>query len=188
MVAFEDMFVGIVNSPSTIISSDITDSAVTIPVIQLGVFPDAPNLATIGSGETAETIHYAAKSAASGSGNLTGVTREYDKSGTYGAKSSWNAGDSIRRWITFKDFKSLQDNITALNNPTGTSSATFQLESGSSGSKLKNDSGELQARNAADDAYADFRALSFYGDGSNLTGVGSAAASSLTGLSTTTPE
>jgi len=63
----------------------------------------------------------------------------------------------------------------------GTSSSTFQIDDDDTGPKLKNVAGELQARNAADGAYADFRALSLYGDGSNLTGVGSAAASSLTG-------
>ena len=62
----------------------------------------------------------------------------------------------------------------------GTSSSTFQIDDDDTGPKLKNVAGELQARNAADDNYADFRALSLYGDGSNLTGVGSTAASALT--------
>ena len=66
------------------------------------------------------------------------------------------------------------------NTDTGTTNAVFQLESGSFGANIKNLAGELQARVAADDAYADFRANSLYGDGSNLTGVGSATASALT--------
>lgn len=40
---------------------------------------------------------------------------------------------------------------------TGTTNTTFQLNSGSSGVKLKDSSGELQARNSADNAYADAR-------------------------------
>ncbi len=63
---------------------------------------------------------------------------------------------------------------------TGTPETTFQIDDDNSGPKLKNSAGEMQIRNAADDAYADLRALSFYGDGSNLTGVGAAAASALT--------
>jgi len=47
----------------------------------------------------------------------------------------------------------------------GTSSSTFQIDDDDTGPKLKNVAGELQARNAADGAYADFRALSLYGDG-----------------------
>ncbi len=62
----------------------------------------------------------------------------------------------------------------------GTPSATFQLEFGNDGAQIKNSAGELQARNAADDAYANFRALYLYGDGSNLTGIGASAATALT--------
>lgn len=46
--------------------------------------------------------------------------------------------------------------------------------------KIRNNSNTLEARNAADDAYVDFRALSLYGDGSNLTNVGAAEATALT--------
>lgn len=63
---------------------------------------------------------------------------------------------------------------------TGTPETTFQIDDDNSGPKIKNSAGELQARNAADDAFANFRALSFYGDGSNLTGVGATAATALT--------
>lgn len=42
---------------------------------------------------------------------------------------------------------------------TGTTNATFQLHSGSSGVKLKNSAGEFQVRNSADNAYASIRAL-----------------------------
>lgn len=44
------------------------------------------------------------------------------------------------------------------NTDTGTTSATFQIDSGNSGPKLKNNSLVLEARNAADGAYADFKA------------------------------
>lgn len=42
---------------------------------------------------------------------------------------------------------------------TGTTNTTFQLNSGSSGFKIKDSSGEAQVRNAADNAYANLRVL-----------------------------
>ena len=63
---------------------------------------------------------------------------------------------------------------------TGTPETTFQIDDDNTGPKLKNSAGEMQVRNAANDAYADLRASLFYGDGSNLTGVGAAAATALT--------
>lgn len=44
------------------------------------------------------------------------------------------------------------------NTDTGTTSPTFQLDSGNTGARIKNNTGILEARNAADNAYADFRA------------------------------
>lgn len=43
------------------------------------------------------------------------------------------------------------------NTDTGTTSATFQIDSGGAGPKVKNVSGEIQLRNAADSAFADLR-------------------------------
>jgi hypothetical protein len=51
------------------------------------------------------------------------------------------------------------------NTDTGTTATTFQLDSGGSGPKLKNSSGELQVRNAADSAFADLRANNIYVNG-----------------------
>jgi len=68
----------------------------------------------------------------------------------------------------------------AQNTDTGTTQTTFQIDSGNNGPKVRNNAGVLEARNAADNAYVDFRALSYYGDGSNLTGVGVAQATALT--------
>lgn len=46
----------------------------------------------------------------------------------------------------------------AQNTDTGTTAQSFQIHSGSSGPRIKNNSLVLEARNAADNAYADFRA------------------------------
>jgi len=55
----------------------------------------------------------------------------------------------------------------AQNTDTGTSSQTFQI--GSSGPKLKNNSGELQVRNSADTDYADLRVKNLYVEGTTTT-------------------
>jgi predicted ABC-type ATPase len=44
--------------------------------------------------------------------------------------------------------------IHTQNTDTGTTSTTFQVDSDNTGPKIKNNSGVLEARNAADDAYA----------------------------------
>lgn len=112
------MYPGFTNSPSTTLTGDITDSDTTIPVAELSVFPAAPNLAVIGTGEDAETILYTGKSAVSGGGNLTGVTREIDKqtvgTTTTGEKLSWVTGDVIGRNFTHLDMYALQTNIDLL--------------------------------------------------------------------------
>lgn len=55
------------------------------------------------------------------------------------------------------------------NTDTGTTSATFQLQSGSSGVKLKNDSGVFQVRNAADNDYANIRVKDLIVEGTTTT-------------------
>ena len=74
MTTLENMYTGMVNSPQTTLSSGIDATAATVAVANLEVFPDGPGEATIGTDETAETIYYASKSAASGAGNLQGVS------------------------------------------------------------------------------------------------------------------
>lgn len=108
------MYSGVVNSPTTTLYADITDSATTIPVNELGVFPAAPNIATIGTDVTAETVLYTGKSATDGSGNLTGVTREWNKTGTYGAKKAWVSGELIGRNFGAYDADTFKANIEDL--------------------------------------------------------------------------
>lgn len=110
-----------VNSPTTTLSSSITNVATTIPVVELGVFAAAPNVAVIGFGIDAETIRYTGKSSASGTGNLTGVTRAYDTAGTYGAAKEWASGTRIYNGVTAErhnkiraNFEQHQSDITTL--------------------------------------------------------------------------
>jgi hypothetical protein len=108
-MTFATHYPGCVNSPETTLTGDIADNAVTIPVADLGVFPDAPNLAVLGSLDDAETILYTGKSAMTGAGNLTGVTREFE-----GAAKAWVTGDPIARNFTNYDLTALQGDIITL--------------------------------------------------------------------------
>jgi len=99
------MYPGMVNSPVTMVFVDINSSQNTITVTDGSRLPDAPNLATIGSEENAETILYSGKSG----NNLTGVTR-----GFQGVARSWSAGTPIGRMFTAYDYDTLRTNLTPL--------------------------------------------------------------------------
>jgi len=98
----QTMYEGIVNSPTTFLDGDIDATQTTIPVIDATKLPDAPNQATIGVTENAETILYTGKS-----GNiLTGCTRGFE-----GVASIWNSGSIIGRNFTNYDYSSLVSNV-----------------------------------------------------------------------------
>lgn len=108
------MYKGFTNSPDTVITTTLNSAVTTIPVLDLSVFLPGPNLATLGTGIDSETILYTAKSAGSGPGELTGCTRAFDVTGTFGAAKSWAIGTPIARIITRYDYDALVDNITGL--------------------------------------------------------------------------
>lgn len=91
------------NSPQTELSAAITDTATTISVTNAAVLPAGPNMATIGSDETAETILYSAVSGNS----LTGVTRGF--SGT--TAKTWSAGAKVARYLTSYDVEAFRLNL-----------------------------------------------------------------------------
>lgn len=96
------MYPGMVNSPLTSLIAAIDDTQNTIEVTDGSKLPDAPNLATIGGGENAETVLYTGKS-----GNtLTGVTR-----GFQGIARAWSAGTQIGRFFTEYDYAAMKMNI-----------------------------------------------------------------------------
>jgi len=96
------MFPGIPNSPSTTLSNDITNSQTTITVTDPSKLPSAPNEATIGTGEDAETILYTGKSG----NDLIGCTRGFE-----GTAKAWVSGTSIGRNFTNYDYSSIIANI-----------------------------------------------------------------------------
>jgi hypothetical protein len=104
------MYPGKVNSPATTLSEGFTSGDNHIHVTELGNFPTAPNIAVIGSGTDAVTYLYTGKSAATGSGTLTGV------SDIEGTDKNWNSGEIIARNFTCYDNDTFIDNITAAPN------------------------------------------------------------------------
>lgn len=57
-----EMFPAVANSPATELTAALTDIATTVSVLDASKLPDAPNIATIGVDESAETIKYTGKS------------------------------------------------------------------------------------------------------------------------------
>lgn len=99
------MYKGIAFSPKTTITEDINAGSTVIKVADASVFPEAPNLATIGTDEDAETILYSAKSGDS----LSGCTR-----GVEGTAKSWSSGALIARNFTAVEYGYIVDNIKQL--------------------------------------------------------------------------
>ncbi|ERI10884.1 sialidase family protein [Aneurinibacillus aneurinilyticus] len=99
------MYPAIVNSPLTELVADIDDTQDSIEVKDGSKLPDAPNLATLGGGEDAETIHYTEKN-----GNiLSGVTR-----GFQGVSQAWINGTQVGRFFTEYDYAALTNNVEEL--------------------------------------------------------------------------
>lgn len=103
-MALQEMFPAVANSPATELSAAITDIQTTITLLDASKLPDAPNIATIGVDESAETVRYEGKS-----GNtLTGVTRGFN--GT--AAKAWAIGVGVARYFTAYDVDALRENVT----------------------------------------------------------------------------
>lgn len=94
------LYPGIAFSPQTVLADNIGAADTIIPVADVSCFPDGPNLATIGTDETGETVFYAAKTADALSGCLRGVE---------GEARAWMAGEPIGRNFTAKDHNDLID-------------------------------------------------------------------------------
>lgn len=114
------LYPGMVNSPSTTLTSSIDDDDTTIAVAELSVFPSADNIAVIGDEdeESPETIKYTGKSAASGAGNLTGVERAFQ-----GTAKEWPADTQIARKFTEYDYDAICDNIVGHDHTGGAGAA-----------------------------------------------------------------
>lgn len=103
-MALQEMFPAVANSPATELSAAITDIQTTITLLDASKLPDAPNIATIGVDESAETVRYEGKSG----NDLTGVTRGF--SGT--TAKAWATGVGVARYFTAYDADALRENVT----------------------------------------------------------------------------
>lgn len=102
-----EMFAAKANSPATELAAALTISATTVSVLDASKLPDAPNIATIGVDESAETVRYEGKSG----NDLTGVTRGF--SGT--VAKAWGVGSGVARYFTAYDADALRENVADVN-------------------------------------------------------------------------
>jgi hypothetical protein len=101
----EQMYKGIAYSPNATIVNTIGPTDTVIEVTDIDAFPDAPNIAVIGTDENAETILYATKV----NNNLSGCTR-----GLEGMAKEWQKDEIISRNFTNYDYERLIQNILKL--------------------------------------------------------------------------
>lgn len=102
----ETMYKGIAFSPVASLVEDIGAGDTTIKVDSTAGFPQAPNYATIGTDEQAETIYY---------GGMTGDTLSGCRRGVEGVAKEWQTGELVGRNFTNKDYETLIANINNLN-------------------------------------------------------------------------
>lgn len=101
----QTMYEGMINSPETTITNNISNSDTLIYVLDPTRVPsDLPNLMTLGTSSNAETVKVL-----SISGNALTVER-----GFQGTPTAWNAGTIIARNFTEYDYGALLQNIMTL--------------------------------------------------------------------------
>ena len=157
-MAQETMYEAINNSAFATLTADITASSSVIHVSNEELFPDAPNLATIGIDDDAEVIMYSGK----GEGTLTGCVRGFN--GT--TAKVWSENDLVYRAYTAYDHNTFKSNIEDLessklekegqaNDLTVTATSASTRANIASGDKLSVIIGKLMKW------YADFKALAW---------------------------
>lgn len=99
------MYPAMANSPKTELSAAITATDTTIKVVDATKLPAGPNIMTILSGDTSETISYAAVS----SNSLTGCVR-----GLNGTAKAWSTGMKVARTYTAYDHDAFISQIKEL--------------------------------------------------------------------------
>ncbi|WP_342479515.1 hypothetical protein [Paenibacillus sp. FSL F4-0097] len=121
-MAQQTMYPAIANSPGTELSVALTTAATTIAVVAATKLPAAPNVFTIGTDESSETILYTGKSGNS----LTGCTRGFD--GT--TPKAWAIGSKVARYYTAYDHEAFRKNLTDLSGVTSESTTDVILAAG----------------------------------------------------------
>ena len=105
-MAQKTMYPAINNSPVTTLAQNISVNADTIELVDASVLPAAPNIATIGTDESAELVLYTSINGSS----ITGCTRGFN--GT--TARDWASGSKVYRGITAYDHDTFRDNISDL--------------------------------------------------------------------------
>lgn len=96
-----ELYKGQAGSPITYLAADISAGQTTISIADDSALPPAPNIATIGYGESLETIKYGAKS----NGVLQNVTRAVE-----GTARAWQKGTEVARYFTAYDHQAILEN------------------------------------------------------------------------------
>ena len=118
------MYSAIINSPPTTLSGSITNVDTTINVVDGSRLPVAPNLATIGGEDNAETILYATRT-----GNtLSGITR-----GFQGTAQAWGIGTPVARMFTAYDYDTLRNHMATANSHVASTSNPHSVTTGQIG-------------------------------------------------------
>jgi len=104
-VVQKKMYPGVVNSPATELAADITAAQTTIAVLSVAGLLAAEGIATIGSGDNAETITYT---------SVSGTTLQGCVRGFQGPARAWGVGARVARNFTAYDHDTAQQNIEDL--------------------------------------------------------------------------
>ncbi|WP_339234594.1 tail fiber protein [Paenibacillus sp. FSL R5-0517] len=102
---FETMYPAAVNSRQTELAQAIDDTQTSFTVLDGSVLPPAPNLLTLGTDESAETVLYTGLS----ENEVTGVTRGFESTA-----KTWAAGTKLARYFTAYDHDTFRENIADL--------------------------------------------------------------------------
>lgn len=113
------MYNAIANSPTTALIVAVSANDTTLQLLDASKLPDAPNLATIGKGDSAETILYAGKEG----NNLTGVTRGFE-----GAAKEWGVNAPVARFFTAYDHRAFKGNIETVQSDLGDKTLLTTIE------------------------------------------------------------
>lgn len=135
------MYPAIANSPGTELSADIAAADTTISVLDASKLPEAPNLITVGSDETAETVLYTGKTG----NDLTGCTRGFN--GT--AAKGWSTGAKVARLFTAYDHDTFRANISDLDTRVTAAQAKADAAETPAGAQAKADAAEQAAEQTA---------------------------------------
>lgn len=106
-ITIDTMFENIPFSKNTRLLSDITSLTTSFTVEDVSVLPSAPNYATIGTDENAETIFYH---------SISGNELQNVERGIEGTAKSWSSGEIISRNFSNVDVVAFSNNISTIAN------------------------------------------------------------------------